>query len=78
MFSGDYKFDFSFIMLVFYSVNVLQSVYMVQHGLPYLNKSHGSIIAVSSAASQLGMPQVVPYSTSKHGLNGKYNLLVRS
>ncbi|XP_019852624.1 PREDICTED: corticosteroid 11-beta-dehydrogenase isozyme 1-like [Amphimedon queenslandica] len=53
-----------------FSVNVLQSVFMVQYGLPYLNKSHGSIIAVSSSASQLGMPQVIPYGTSKHGLNG--------
>lgn len=51
---------------------------MVQYGLPYLNKSHGSIIAVSSGASQLGMPKVIPYGTSKHGLNGTFYLFLLS
>ena len=51
---------------------------MVQYGLPYLNKSHGNIIAVSSGASQLAMPKVIPYGTSKHGLNGTFDLFLSS
>ena len=33
----------------------------MQYSLPYLNDSHGNVVVVSSAASQIGMPQVVPY-----------------
>lgn len=53
-----------------FSVNVLQSVNLVNHLLPALNETSGHIVAVSSAASFLGIPKVLPYSTSKHALNG--------
>jgi corticosteroid 11-beta-dehydrogenase isozyme 1 len=44
-----------------YNTNLLQSVYLINYGLPHLTLSKGRVIAVSSAASQLGMPKVVPY-----------------
>ena len=37
-----------FVVCLLCSVNVLQSVYLVDFALPYLNQSHGIIVPVSS------------------------------
>tara|TARA_R110002050_G_scaffold245263_1_gene382876 strand:+ start:61 stop:1002 length:942 start_codon:yes stop_codon:yes gene_type:complete len=61
-------------------VNVLSYVYLTQYALPYLRALDedglkGSIGVISSQAGKMGLPQVAPYSLSKHALHGFFDSL---
>lgn len=58
-----------------YSVNLLQSVRLVQLALPHLNASRGIIVPVSSGSGIVSIPKVSPYATSKHALHGFFKSL---
>ncbi len=50
------------------AVNYLGSVYMAQACLPYLKKSQGSLVFISSLAGLQGFPCAAPYCASKMAL----------
>jgi NAD(P)-dependent dehydrogenase (short-subunit alcohol dehydrogenase family) len=50
--------------------NILGSVYTTQFALPYLGKTGGSVVFISSIAGLRGFPMTSPYSASKMALNG--------
>jgi NAD(P)-dependent dehydrogenase (short-subunit alcohol dehydrogenase family) len=49
-------------------VNILGSVYPTMAALPYLRKTRGSLIFISSIAGLRGFPMASPYSASKMAL----------
>jgi NAD(P)-dependent dehydrogenase (short-subunit alcohol dehydrogenase family) len=51
-------------------VNYLGAVYSIHAALPYLRKSRGTIVAVSSFQGEVAIPRHTGYSASKHALNG--------
>lgn len=51
-------------------VNFFGMVYCTKYALPYLLKSKGCIVSVSSVAGFHGMPGRIGYSASKHAMNG--------
>jgi short-subunit dehydrogenase len=51
-------------------VNFWGTVYCVKHALPYLIKSKGSIVGISSIAGIHGLPGRTGYSASKFALTG--------
>lgn len=51
-------------------VNFWGTVYCVKHALPYLQRSKGSIVGVSSVAGLHGLPGRTGYSTSKYAMTG--------
>ena len=52
------------------NVNFWGTVYCTKHALPYLLKSKGSVVGVSSIAGLKGLPARTGYSASKFAMNG--------
>ena len=51
-------------------VNYLGAVHCIHAALPYLRKSRGTIVAISSAQAVMSLPLHSGYSASKHALRG--------
>jgi len=51
-------------------VNYWGSVYPTVYALPYLRKSHGTVLSISSLASKFATPGRAGYSASKCAING--------
>lgn len=51
-------------------INVKGAYYGLRHVFPHMKKNGGSIIITSSVAGIAGTPNVLPYVTSKHAVNG--------
>ncbi|MGL5681801.1 MAG: SDR family oxidoreductase [Marinifilaceae bacterium] len=51
-------------------VNFWGTVYCTKHALPYIQKSHGSIVGIISIAGYLGLPGRTGYSASKFAVRG--------
>lgn len=51
-------------------INFWGTVYCVKYALPYLQKSRGSIVGVSSVAGLHGLPGRTGYSASKYAMTG--------
>lgn len=58
-----------------FSVNTFSYIWMTTAALPYLQKSHGQIVVVSSFAGWVGVPFTATYSSTKHALRGFFNAL---
>jgi len=56
-------------------VNYLGSVYPTWHALPYLKRSRGQIVAVSSLAGLSGVPMRTAYAATKHAQMGFFDSL---
>jgi short-subunit dehydrogenase len=56
-------------------VNFLGSVYCTKFALPFLKKTQGRIVAISSVASLTGVPFHAVYCASKHAMNGFFESL---
>jgi len=56
-------------------LNYLGSVYCTYYALPYLKKTGGLIVAVSSVAGLTGVPTRSGYAASKHALFGFFDSL---
>jgi len=56
-------------------VNYLGSVYCTAAALPYLKRSKGRIVAVSSLAGKSGIPTRSGYAASKHAMIGFFDSL---
>ena len=56
-------------------VNFMGSVYCTFYALPWLKKSRGRIVAVSSLAGKAGLPMRSAYSASKHAMAGFFDTL---
>jgi short-subunit dehydrogenase len=56
-------------------VNYLGSVYCTYHALPYLKKSGGRLVAVSSLTGKTGVPTRTAYAASKHAMAGFFDSL---
>jgi len=56
-------------------VNYLGSVYPTWYALPYLKKSRGQIVAVSSLAGLTGVPRRTAYAATKHAQVGFFDSL---
>lgn len=52
------------------AVNYLGSVYCTYYALPYLRKSKGRVVAVSSLSGRTGVPLRSIYAASKHAMIG--------
>lgn len=55
--------------------NYLGSVYCTHYALPYLIKSKGLIVAITSIQSKISVPHHTGYVASKHALYGFFNTL---
>jgi short-subunit dehydrogenase len=53
-----------------FDVNFWGAVYCTKYALPYLVRSHGSVVGVSSVAGLIGLPGRTGYSASKYALHG--------
>lgn len=53
-----------------FDVNFWGAVHCTKYALPYLIKSHGSVVGVSSVAGFVGLPGRTGYSASKYALHG--------
>ena len=51
-------------------VNFWGTVYCSKYALPYLQKSHGSLVGISSVAGLHGLPGRTGYSASKYAMTG--------
>ena len=51
-------------------VNFWGTVYCTKYALPYLQKSHGSLVGISSVAGLHGLPGRTGYSASKFAMTG--------
>ena len=56
-------------------VNYFGSLYCTRHALPYLKKSSGRIVGVSSLAGKTGVPTRSGYAASKHAMTGFFDSL---
>jgi short-subunit dehydrogenase len=56
-------------------VNYLGSMYCTHYALPYLKKSHGQIVGVSSLTGKTGVPTRSGYAASKHAMVGFFDSL---
>jgi short-subunit dehydrogenase len=56
-------------------VNYFGSVYCTYYSLPYLRKTHGRVVAISSLAGKLGLPTRTGYAASKHAMIGFFDSL---
>lgn len=52
------------------NINFWGTVYCTKYALPYLLKSKGSVVGVSSIAGYLGLPARTGYSASKYAMQG--------
>ena len=57
------------------NINFMGSVYYVKYALPYLLKSKGSIVAVSSINGHRGTPARTAYTASKYAMEGFFEAL---
>ena len=57
------------------AVNYLGSVYCTHFALPYLIKSKGLVVAISSLQGRYGVPYHTGYSAAKHAVHGFFNAL---
>lgn len=51
-------------------INFWGTVYCTKYALPYLLKSQGSVVGVSSIAGKIGLPARCAYSASKFAMEG--------
>ncbi len=56
-------------------VNYLGSVYCTYYALPFLKKTKGQIIGISSLAGRNGIPKRSGYAASKHAMVGFFDTL---
>ena len=56
-------------------LNFLGSVYPTLYALPHLKESRGRIVAVSSVAGLIGVPERTAYAASKHAMTGFFDSL---
>lgn len=56
-------------------VNFYGAVYCTYYALPYLEKTHGRIVAVSSLGGKSAIPYNTPYCASKYAMHGFYDSL---
>ncbi len=56
-------------------VNYLGAAYCTFYALPYLKKSRGRLVAVSSLAGRNGIPARSAYAASKHAMTGFFDSL---
>jgi short-subunit dehydrogenase len=56
-------------------LNYLGSVHPTLHALPHLKASRGRIVAVSSLAGLIGVPERTAYAASKHAVTGFFDSL---
>lgn len=56
-------------------VNFYGAVYCTYYALPYLKKSHGRVVAVSSVGGKSAIPYNTPYCSSKYAMHGFYDSL---
>ncbi len=56
-----------------FKINFFGSIYSVKHSIPYLIKSEGSIIAISSLNGFIATPTRSAYVSSKHALQGFFD-----
>ncbi len=56
-------------------VNYLGSAYLTAYALPYLKRTRGRIVGVSSLAGKNGVPTRSGYAASKHALAGFFDTL---
>ena len=56
-------------------VNYFGSVYCTYFALPYLKKTHGRIISISSITGKAGVPTRTGYAASKHAMAGFFDSL---
>ena len=56
-------------------VNYFGSVYCTHYALPYLKRTKGRIVGVSSLAGKTGVPTRSGYSASKHAMAGFFDAL---
>ncbi|WVR09472.1 hypothetical protein IAU60_006539 [Kwoniella sp. DSM 27419] len=56
-------------LIPYVQTNVLSTIYLVQPALPYLRKSQGKVVLVSSGASTTGYQAWGLYSMAKAGMN---------
>ncbi|MCL4529706.1 MAG: SDR family oxidoreductase [Chloroflexi bacterium] len=56
-------------------VNFYGAVYCTYYALPYLKKTHGRIVAVSSLGGKAAIPYNTPYCASKYAMHGFYDSL---
>ncbi len=57
------------------NINFWGAVYCTKHALPYLLKTKGSVVGVSSIAGLKGLPGRTGYSASKFAMNGFFETL---
>lgn len=60
------------------SVNLVNTVRLTEAALPFLEKSQGAVVSVSSLAGRAGKEGQVPYSATKAGLVGMTRLIARA
>jgi short-subunit dehydrogenase len=56
-------------------VNFYGAVYCTYYALPYLKKTRGRIVAISSLGGKSAIPYNTPYCSSKYALHGFYDSL---
>ena len=56
-------------------VNYMGAVYCTHHALPWLKKSRGRIVGISSLSGKVGVPTRSGYSASKHAMAGFFDSL---
>lgn len=56
-------------------VNFYGTVYCTYYALPYLKKTQGRIVAISSLGGKAAIPYNTPYCASKYALHGFYDSL---
>lgn len=57
------------------NVNYLGSVYCTYYALPFIKKSNGRVVAVSSLTGKNGVPTRTGYAASKHAMAGFFDSL---
>ncbi len=57
------------------NLNYLSAVYSTYFALPYLKKSKGTIVGISSVAGMTGVPYRTAYAASKHAMFGFFDSL---
>lgn len=56
-------------------INFYGAVYCTYYALPYLKKTRGRIVAVSSLGGKTAIPYNTPYCSSKYAMHGFYDAL---
>lgn len=56
-------------------VNFYGAVYCTYYALPYLKKTRGRIVAISSLGGKAAIPYNTPYCSSKYAMHGFYDAL---